>query len=67
MGEEASLSEREDEREDSSSPPARRAILPMRDQFWRASEALRLRESEGRAEERGRGVVSSRYWASLTA
>ena len=38
-----SFSEAEDEREDSSSPPARRAILPTRDHFWRASDVVRLR------------------------
>ena len=74
-----SFSEAEDEREDSSSPPARRAILPTRDHFWRASEVVRLRPGlelgsvpvpfsmGGFLEERGRGVVRARYWASFTA
>ena len=71
--------EAEDEREDSSSPPARRAILPTRDHFWRASDVVRLRPGLGLGsvpvpfsiggflDERGCGVVRARYWASFTA
>ena len=63
-----SISDGEDEREGSSSPPARRAILEARDQFWRAADAVRLGPvPEGGLEERGRGVVRARYWASFTA
>ena len=65
------MPESADEREDSSSPPARRAIVETRDQFWWASDPVRLRPLpsalvEG-LEERGRGVVRARYWASFTA
>lgn len=61
-----SLLESEDEeREESSEPPALRAILPTRSQLARASDVVRVR-SFG-LEERGRGVVRSRYWASLIA
>lgn len=66
-----SSSEDGDERAESSSPPARRAILEARDQFWRASDAVRLRPvpcgSVGVPDGRGRGVVRARYWASFTA
>lgn len=67
---ESLLDEREDEREDSSSPPARRAILPARVQFWRAEDTVRLRLGTvglGGGLERGCGVVRARYWASFTA
>ena len=62
---EASFSE--DDKEDSSSPPARRAILPIRDQFCRAEESLRGKPSSGAVDERGRGAVRFLYWASLIA
>lgn len=44
-----------------SSPPARRAILPMRDQFRRAPEVVRLSPSWGALGVRARGVVRLRY------
>ena len=74
-----SFSEGEDEREDSSSPPARRAILTTRDHFCLAWDVVRLMPGRGFGsgpvpfsmggflEERGRGVVRARYWASFTA
>ena len=65
------MSESADEREDSSSPPARRAIVETRDQLCWASDPVRLRPLPpalvGGLEERGRGVVRARYCASFTA
>lgn len=60
-----SLSEKESE--DSSSPPARRAMVPTRDQFRRAEDGGLGRALLAFAEELGRGVVRDRYWASLIA
>ena len=46
-------------------------MVETRDQFCLASDAVRLRllgfGSVGVLEERGRGVVRARYWASFTA